>query len=108
VQRCKQPVPTSVAGKDPPGAITAVGRGSQTKDEDRGLLSTKAGDRSAPVVLTRKRLPAVPSNLFSPGNQPWTGTAVADPTVKAREICCARGLSLDGRDIYGWPGSHLS
>jgi TalC/MipB family fructose-6-phosphate aldolase len=92
VQRVVEPVSTSIAGKDSPGAVAAMRRRRQADDEQTGGGIPKSWHRTTPVdpftILTAFHR----RDSFPIGHQPGTVSALSDRLIHCSQRAHGRGV----------------
>lgn len=82
VQRLVEDVPGAVAGEHPAGAVSTVGGGGESHDQQPGVRRPETGYRPGPVRPVREGRSLDPGRLLAPGDQPRAGPAVRDAPVE--------------------------
>src|SRR5207302_6857925 len=67
VESAVEPVARAVAREHAAGAVSAVGGGCQTNDEEGGAGIAEPGHGPSPVLLVPERRPLLGRHLFTPG-----------------------------------------
>ncbi len=74
----EQPVAGTITREDPAGAVGAVGRGREARDQDPGPRVAEPGYRAAPVRVRAERRPLLPRHLLAPLDQTRARPALDD------------------------------
>jgi len=85
VERGVEPVAAFVAGEDPPGAVAAVGRGSEADDQEPRRGVAEAGHRPRPVRPIAEAGDLLARDAFAMRDEPRAEPAARDARLEARE-----------------------